>query len=59
MGHLGVSALVIGGVGLIISTRGRRDWNNWTRRQKTGASVSAVIVVAGLILMDIDLGSGT
>lgn len=51
--------MVIGGLGLIISTRGQRDWNNWTRRQKAGASLSAVIILAGLILMGIDSGSGT
>jgi hypothetical protein len=59
MGYVGVSVMVIGGLGLIISTRGQRDWNNWTRRQKAGASLSAVIILAGLILMGIDSGSGT
>lgn len=50
--------MAIGGLGLIASTRGQRDWNNWTSLQKAGASLSAVITAAGLILMGIDSGSG-
>lgn len=58
MGYVGVAVMAIGGLGLIASTRGQRDWNNWTSLQKAGASLSAVITAAGLILMGIDSGSG-
>ncbi len=54
VGYIGVSVLAIGGVGLMVSTKGRRGWYNWTRGQKIGASVSAGLVVVGLILMDMD-----
>ncbi|MER6774462.1 hypothetical protein ABT389_32570 [Streptomyces bacillaris] len=54
MGTLGLCLLLSGGVGLVFSTKGVRGWWNWSRNQRIGATVSAGLTLAGLILLDMN-----
>ncbi|MGW1008590.1 hypothetical protein ACWD4X_00860 [Streptomyces termitum] len=56
MRYAGVVALVVGAVGLVVTTRGVRGWENWTGRQKRGMSLSAVLFFLGIVLMNLDGG---
>ncbi|GHA65100.1 hypothetical protein ACIQRS_08105 [Streptomyces termitum] len=53
MKYAGIAVLVVGAVGLAVTTRGVRGWENWTSRQKKGMSLSAFLFFLGIVLMNL------
>lgn len=48
----GCVIFALGLLGILVSSKGQRGWENWGTAARWGASVSLVVVVTGLVLMD-------
>lgn len=48
----GCVIFALGLLGVLVSSKGQRGWENWGTAARWGASVSLVVVVTGLVLMD-------
>ncbi|GHH81508.1 hypothetical protein GCM10018781_64290 [Kitasatospora indigofera] len=47
-----LGTFMAGGVGMMVGSKCERGWANWVRWQRITVSVSAVVALAGLALMD-------
>ncbi|MFE2914068.1 hypothetical protein [Kitasatospora indigofera] len=47
-----LGTFMAGGVGMMVGSKCERGWANWVWRQRITVSVSAVVALAGLALMD-------
>ncbi|WP_164986328.1 hypothetical protein [Streptomyces roseicoloratus] len=52
MPHYGLALFILGALGLLVSTKGRRGWENWGTAGRWGASVSFLAILVGLYAMD-------
>lgn len=52
MSYVGIGMFGLGCVGVLAFSKGRRGFWNWTRTERWGALASAVLLIAGLVVMD-------
>ena len=51
-GVIGIAIFAVGMLGVAVGSKGQRDWDRWSRRQRIICTVSFVLVIVGLALAD-------